>query len=344
MVWLAFVLPKGLSSDPATNQTNAGNVRTALAGLVGNGGTLAIGLAPSVDIPGYDAFNQGTDLPPRTLNWSLVTQDAVTKAVQTIALEVQADTSNGGRNPGVALLRLPSVAAQIAPPVAPNNGDPMYAGTGGMPPELPVTVTSDRVVMWLTLSCADEPALALAYLAVNAAAIIAQVTVNDERLAVATGAGDASFTLSHSPVAPSSLVIQIFQASQTPATWTQVDNFGAAGPNDTVYVLDPTAGTVTFGDGMRGKRPPAGALIVAQTYAYGGGSAGNLASGSIKAVLPTNGVVRHEWPTVGGTRRRERDRCRAANTRLSGASRPRRNRIRFSGARHRDARLGVGPR
>lgn len=204
MVWLAFVLPKGLSSDPATNQTNAGNVRTALAGLVGNGGTLAIGLAPSVDIPGYDAFNQGTDLPPRTLNWSLVTQDAVTKAVQTIALEVQADTSNGGRNPGVALLRLPSVAAQIAPPVAPNNGDPMYAGTGGMPPELPVTVTSDRVVMWLTLSCADEPALALAYLAVNAAAIIAQVTVNDERLAVATGAGDASFTLSHSPVAPSS--------------------------------------------------------------------------------------------------------------------------------------------
>jgi predicted phage baseplate assembly protein len=51
---------------------------------------------------------------------------------------------------------------------------------------------------------------------------------------------------------------------------------------------------------MRGQRPPAKALIVAQTYAHGGGSAGNLAPGSIKAVQPANGVVRHEWPTVGG--------------------------------------------
>ena len=37
-----------------------------------------------------------------------------------------------------------------------------------------------------------------------------------------TGAGDASFTLSGTPVAPETLVIQLFQGTQAPATWTQV--------------------------------------------------------------------------------------------------------------------------
>jgi hypothetical protein len=63
--------------------------------------------APLVDIPGFEAFDQATALPARTLNWSLVTQDS-TGSIQTIALEVQADTSNGGRAAGVALLGLPS--------------------------------------------------------------------------------------------------------------------------------------------------------------------------------------------------------------------------------------------
>ena len=40
---------------------------------------------------------------------------------------------------------------------------------------------------------------------------------------------------------------------------------------------------------------------MAQTYAFGGGSAGNLAAGSIKAVQPAVGTVRHEWATSGGS-------------------------------------------
>jgi predicted phage baseplate assembly protein len=294
-VWLALVVPQKLA-----NTTAAGDVRKALATMSANGAALSMGLAPLVDIPGFQAFDQATALPTRALNWSVVTQDS-TGAIQTIALEVQSDTSNGGRNTGVALLIPPTEAAMMAPPSTPNGGDPMYAGTAGLPPELPVDVAANQVVMWLTLSCADPSSLSLGYLAVNAAAIIAQVTVNNEPLAVSTGASDASFTLANTPVAPGTLKIQIWpQNSPTPATWTQVDNFGDAGQNDTVYTLDPSAGTVTFGDGIRGQRPPAGAIIVAQTYAYGGGADGNLAPGSIKAVQPANGSVRHEWPTTGG--------------------------------------------
>ncbi|MBV8105654.1 MAG: putative baseplate assembly protein [Hyphomicrobiales bacterium] len=292
-VWLALVVPKALASTTA-----ADDVRKKLAGLAANGAALSIGLAPLVDIPGFEAFDQATAMPTRTLNWSLVTQDSV-GTIQTIALEVQADTSNGGRTTGVILLLLPSDATKMAPP---SSGDPMFAGAGGLPPELPVDVTADRVVMWLTLTCADPSSLSLSYLAVNAAAIIAQATVNNEPLGVSTGASDASYTLAHSPVARGTLVIQVWpaQGAQTPATWTQVDNFGDAGQNDTVYTLDPSAGTVTFGDGIRGQRPPAGSVIVAQTYAFGGGAAGNLAPGSIKAVQPASGAVRHEWPTTGG--------------------------------------------
>jgi Baseplate J-like protein len=290
-IWLALVTPKNFPSSAA-------NVRTALAALAADGTALSIGLAPDADVPGYEAFDQATDLPTRTLNWAVVTQVAGT--VQQIPLEVQRDTSNGARNTGVSLLRVPSNATLLTPPTAINGGDPMFAGTAGMPPELPVDVTADRVVMWLTLSCADAPALTLGYLAVNAVGIIAQTTENNEPLGTATGAGDATFTLSGTPVDAASLVIQVWQGNQA-ATWSQVDNFGRAGRNDAVYVLDPTAGTVTFGDGIRGQRPPKNAIIVAQTYAFGGGSAGNLAAGSIKAVQPAVGTVRHEWATSGGS-------------------------------------------
>jgi predicted phage baseplate assembly protein len=292
-VWLALVVPKALASTTA-----AADVRTKLAGLSAKGAALSIGLAPLVDIPGFEAFDQATAMPTRTLNWSLVTQDS-TGTNQTIALEVQKDTSNGGRTTGVVLLLLPSDLAKRFPP---SSDDPMFAGTGGLPPELPVDVTADRVVMWLTLTCADPSSLSLSYLAVNATAIIARATVNNEPLGVSTGASDANYTLAHSPVAPGTLVIQVWPAQglQNPAPWTQVDNFGDAGQNDTVYTLDPSAGTFTFGDGIRGQRPPAGSVIVAQTYAFGGGAAGNLAPGSIKAVQPNKGTVRHELPTTGG--------------------------------------------
>jgi Baseplate J-like protein len=291
-VWLALVTPKNFAASAAS-------VRTALAALALAGGALSIGLAPVADIPGYEAFDQATALPARTLNWAVVTQDS-SGSVRQVPLEVQADTSNGARTAGVALLRLPSSAALLTPPVPPNGGDPMFAGTSGMPPELPVGVTSDRVVLWLTLSTADAPSLTLGYLAVNAVGIVAQATETNEPLGTATGEGDATFTLSATPVDPTSLVLQVWQGNQA-ATWTSVDNFGRVGRNDTVFVLDPTAGTVTFGDGIRGMRPPAGAVIVAQTYAHGGGGAGNLAAGSIKAVLPAIGTVRHEWPTGGGS-------------------------------------------
>jgi hypothetical protein len=291
-VWLALLAPKGFAS---------GAVRAALVDPRGSSGVLSIGLAPVADIPGYQAFDQATNLLPRTLNWAVLTADSSGNPLQ-LPLDVIADTSNGARNPGVALLQLPSTASLLAPPTPPNGGDPMFAGTNGSPPQLPAGVTADQVVMWLTLSAANAPDFSLSWLGVNAVAIIGRAIATNEPLGTATGAGDATFTLANNPVDPASLVIQVWpQGAAQPHVWTQVDNFGREAATDAVYVLDPTAGTVTFGDGIRGQRPPANAVIVAASYAWGGGSDTNLSAGSIKAMQPTVGTVRHEVATIGGS-------------------------------------------
>jgi hypothetical protein len=59
--------------------------------------------------------------------------------------------------------------------------------------------------------------------------------------------------------------------------WQRVMSLDNAGPEDEVYLLDPVTGSVTFGDGVKGKRPPAGATIRA-AYRQGGGESGNVAS------------------------------------------------------------------
>jgi hypothetical protein len=48
-----------------------------------------------------------------------------------------------------------------------------------------------------------------------------------------------------------------------------------AGPQDKVFAVDPEAGTVTFGDGIHGRRPPPAGVIRA-TYHGGTGAAGDV--------------------------------------------------------------------
>jgi hypothetical protein len=57
--------------------------------------------------------------------------------------------------------------------------------------------------------------------------------------------------------------------------WIAVSSFTGAGPNDAVYVLDPVIGTVAFGDGINGARPPTGSTV-SVSYQYGEGAAGNI--------------------------------------------------------------------
>ena len=57
--------------------------------------------------------------------------------------------------------------------------------------------------------------------------------------------------------------------------WSRVSSLQDAGPDDTVFVLNPQTGTVVFGNGAQGARPPIGATVTIR-YCLGAGAAGNI--------------------------------------------------------------------
>ena len=57
--------------------------------------------------------------------------------------------------------------------------------------------------------------------------------------------------------------------------WRQVASFAEARPDDEVFVLDAENGSLRFGDGVNGRRPPVGAEVVVAVYGHGAGSSGH---------------------------------------------------------------------
>ena len=86
--------------------------------------------------------------------------------------------------------------------------------------------------------------------------------------------------------------------------WTRVDSFDASGPASRHYILDPIDGTITFGDGRRGKVPSVGENSITVRYTSGGGARGNLPAGAIHALVHSVAFVtgiRNIAPTCGGS-------------------------------------------
>ena len=57
--------------------------------------------------------------------------------------------------------------------------------------------------------------------------------------------------------------------------WNAVSSLRDAGPNDAVYTLNPENGSIAFGDGVTGAKPPAGSTV-SVNYRCGSGTAGNI--------------------------------------------------------------------
>lgn len=70
--------------------------------------------------------------------------------------------------------------------------------------------------------------------------------------------------------------------------WHEINNFYFSGPDSRHYVIDKNKGMITFGDGERGKIPPAGKdNIKCSRYQYGGGKAGNVKAETITKLRTT---------------------------------------------------------
>jgi predicted phage baseplate assembly protein len=140
-------------------------------------------------------------------------------------------------------------------------------------------------------------------------------TVTDELIGVSDGSPNQSYRLRQNPVAEGTLVLEVREDTDDPnaplsTQWTEVPDFLASGPGDQFYTVDSDTGAVTFGDGVRGLIPAANAELVAVTYRYGGGAAGNVAAGTITSPLsslPGVDSVTNTRPAAGGTERQSLD-------------------------------------
>jgi hypothetical protein len=194
--------------------------------------------------------------------------------------------------------------------------DPLEAGVGELPPSLDQAADAERLVTWLRVRVAhsaqaqsDQLDARIHWIGINASRVIQRAQVPVERLGVGTGEPDQALRFANTPVIADSVRLTV-----NGEQWEPIDDLAAAvpeipatdnptpSPDDAehprVYQLDPESGEIRFGDGARGMRPPAGAVIQA-AYAYGGGVDGLVGIGAVSRG-PAGVEVTNPVPTWGG--------------------------------------------
>ena len=191
----------------------------------------------------------------------------------------------------------------------------LEAGAGEMPPPLEDTNLAARLITWLRISAPSGGHVKLIWAGINAAQVTQQARVSDEMLPAGTGAPDQIVGLAHKPVIADAVTVTVDGTA-----WTRADDLYSAGAEvpvpdlrlppgappaataiATVYTVDAATGIISFGDGLRGARPPLNAKLRAD-YAYASGGAGNVGPGSISSspALPAGISVTNPVRTWGG--------------------------------------------
>jgi hypothetical protein len=137
--------------------------------------------------------------------------------------------------------------------------------------------------------------LRVVWTGVNAVEIEQLVTYSNLIVGESSGAADQEFQLPATSIEAETLMLDVEEDGQW-ITWTRVDDLATLDPefdpqltldgarDARAYQLDAAGGVVTFGDGVRGRVPPAGRRIRARQLRTGGGTVGNLPPGSLKTI------------------------------------------------------------
>ncbi len=231
------------------------------------------------------------------------------------------------QNPGVVQLTLPPKEQLTLWP----DLQPLEAGTRNLPPALDDTTLNDRLITWIQVQLAPQTAVAgqdqggvsqasILWTGINAVSVSQRAHVAAEALPEGTGEPDQTVTLARTPVIAGSVELSVTVNGQT-SPWTAIDDLLSAGPEvpvreprlppgtcpprqtipPQVFTLDPESGTIRFGDGLHGARPPFRATLRA-AYDYGVGRAGNVGISAISSgpTLPAGFKVANPVPTWGG--------------------------------------------
>jgi predicted phage baseplate assembly protein len=286
-LWIALLAPKAAqaSQQPATNEA----AKAAMGG--GDAAVpalLSVGVVPAIKPPAV--FEEVSAPVPVPVLWEITTRGRNAFDTDYLTLPVQSgtDTSQGLARAGTLRLQLPDESLIWAPDN--DVGVNPHAGVGDAPPRLDDPERASRLVAWLRLR--PQPGqpvqhLPLAWIGLNAVEIDQRATLAGRVLGSSNGAADQQFALPLGSVDPQSLRIEVEAPGRGYQPWTRVDDLAAvsADPNvardATAYELDAEAGTLRFGDGLRGKVPEAGMRVRLAQGRFGGGRAGNLPAESL---------------------------------------------------------------
>jgi hypothetical protein len=244
------------------------------------GRTLSLGVVPLLQSSGVDLVPQktaGTDARgtlrvflPKLPPGGLFSEDETQPSYQALQADAVSDVTVA---PGIVEVALPSNPSDLS---LWQNLGPLDSGVGDFPPAIDDTEQSARILTWLRVRSPVD----LLWIGINCAQVTQRAHVSGEALPDGTGDPDQQATLARAPVLPET--VRIFVTADAPDAsaeeWQEIDDLFAAGPevpapdprlppgttpapNDLVkvFAVDPEAGAVKFGDGLRGARPPSGA-------------------------------------------------------------------------------------
>jgi hypothetical protein len=322
--WVALMVrasDKPVDDSEAAKEDLRNKVREAIAGK-----TISLGIVPAIEAatrvlaPGGSANPEGEPLLqyliPNVRSDGLLPTDPTQRVPQYRPL-VASPLGNVLETPGVVEITLPS-AAELK---IWSNLDPLEQGVADFPPSLEDSRLNDRVITWLRIQASPGVGARLLWIGINTVSVTQRAHITNELLPDGTGAPDQAVVLSRKPVIPNSVQLTVTPPASETQTWLELDDLLSAGPEvpvpdlrlppgatpvpplpSEVYVVDAESGQIKFGDGLRGKRPPAGAKLRA-SYDYGVGSAGNVAGASINSspALPAGIKVVNPVRTWGGT-------------------------------------------
>ncbi|MEO1338559.1 MAG: putative baseplate assembly protein, partial [Myxococcota bacterium] len=159
------------------------------------------------------------------------------------------------------------------------------AGVGDLPPRVDDPDIAERVVTWLRWKPTERlENFRITWLGVNCADVEQGETIRGVDVAQGTGAAGQVVQLPGQSVDPTSLDVQIEASDEGFARWMRVPELAGLGRDDRGYVLDAEAGTLSFGDNVRGRAPEVGARIRVIQMRAGGGLQGNLPPGTLQRV------------------------------------------------------------
>ncbi len=215
------------------------------------------------------------------------------------SIKVEGDTTRGLAQQGCVQLRLPDDITSLGVYAL---DDMDRAGTDSFPPEIEDEKLAATVLFWLRATRRDpaRPLGKLLFVGINATEVAQMVSAPAEFVGTGTAQASQLYTLVHKPVVAGTTRIQVEETSGW-TDWQSVDGFENSTEDSRHYVLDPEAGTLTFGNGVRGHAPQIGERIRALEYRYGGGASGNVAAKAISKVIAVDNVkVSNPLPAFGG--------------------------------------------